>query len=400
MASALAKLKERTRASVRAMSVSPDLISKPISQAARRAPKIREASFEDYDQITALQVKYGRPVKSYEEWTHLWINNPAYSQVRSALPIGWVLEREDNQIVGYLGNIPLFYELSGKRLLASVAHAWVVDAQYRPYSLMLLELYFSQRAVELFLNASVGRAAFDAFAVFQSLPVPQGDWDRSVFWVTNYRGFLAGWLAMKAIPFAKALSYALAVAPAVSRVFARRMHSYEGTTLQLCRTIDGRFDVFWDALRKNNPNVLLGVRSREALEWHFRYALRNDEAWIVTAEEGASITAYSIFLRSDNPKFTLKRMRLVDYQALDGNTAFLLPMLSWALEKCRHEGIDMLESIGFRGDKNKLITRVAPYKRKLPCWLYYYKTRDKSLGEKLSDLDVWDPSQFDGDASL
>jgi hypothetical protein len=402
MVSALAKVGARAWSSVRSEGASLDLTSKSISQTTRRAPKIREAEFEDYDRIAATQVRYGRPVKNFEEWKHQWINNPAFIQVCTVLPIGWVLEREDNEIVGYLGNIPLFYELDGQRLLASVAHAWVVDEQYRPYSLMLLDQYFSQKKVELFLNATVGPSAVDAFAVFQSLPVPQGDWDRSAFWITNHQGFLAGWLAMRAIPFAKPLSYALAVAPFVKQVFAKRMpsHSSGGVVLHRCKEFDHRFDVFWDALKRNNPNVLLGVRSREVLEWHFRYALRNDEAWIVTAEEGPSISAYSIFLRCDNPSCALKRIRLVDYQTLDGSTALLLPMLSWALEKCRKEGIDMLEVIGFRADKSNIITRSAPYKRKLPCWLYYYKTRDRSLGEKLSDLNVWDPSQFDGDASL
>jgi hypothetical protein len=267
---------------------------------------------------------------------------------------------------------------------------------------MLLDQYFSQKNVELFLNATVGPSAVDAFAVFQSLPVPQGDWDRSSFWITNYQGFFAGWLAMRAIPFAKPLSHALAVAPFVKQLFAKRMpsHSSGGIVLRRCKDFDRRFDVFWDVLRRNNPNVLLGVRSREVLEWHFKYALRNDEAWIVAAEEGPSISAYSIFLRCDNPNCGLKRMRLVDYLALDGSTTPLSPMLSWALEKCRKEGIDMLEVIGLRADKGDIIARSAPYKRNLPCWLYYYKTRDRSLGEKLSDPNVWDPSQFDGDASL
>ena len=112
--------------------------------------------------------------------------------------------------------------------------------------------------------------------------------------------------------------------------------------------------------------MLLGVRSGEVLEWHFRYALRNDQAWIVTAEEGPSISAYGIFLRRDNPGFALKRVRLVDYQALDGDTAYFFPILFWALEKCRTGGIGMLETIGFRADKSNIITSIAPYKRKLP----------------------------------
>ena len=48
--------------------------------------------------------------------------------VSKSLPIGWVSRGRERTIVGYLGNIPLFYELEGRRLLASVAHAWVTDA--------------------------------------------------------------------------------------------------------------------------------------------------------------------------------------------------------------------------------------------------------------------------------
>jgi hypothetical protein len=386
---------------LRPKSVNPRPHSPDKAQTITQAPKIREASFEDYDQITALQVEYERPTKSYEEWKHLWLNNPAYRQFRDAWPIGWVLEREDKKIVGYLGNIPLFYELGGQRLLASVAHAWVVDARYRPYSLALLDLYFSQKAVDLFLNATVGPAGFESFAVFQSLRAPVGDWDRSVFWITNYQGFLASWLAMKAIPLAKPLSYVFAVVPVIKQAFSERpsSHGCTGLELQMCKDIDGRFDVFWQALRKNNPNLLLGVRNREVLEWHFGYSLRDNQAWIVTAGTDPVI-AYGIFLRHDNAKAGLKRIRLVDYQALDGNTTLLVPMLSWALVKCRNEGIHMLECIGFRADKMDVIAKNAPYERKLPCWLYFYKTRDKSLAERLRDPEVWDPAQFDGDASL
>src|SRR5437870_12095646 len=114
----------------------------------------------------ALLAKYGLQTKTYEEWKHLWINNPAYIRLQESLPIGWVLECETKQIVGYLGNIPLFYELRGQRFLASAAHAQVVDSRYRSYSLLLLNQYFSQKAIELFLNATVATAASVSFAVF------------------------------------------------------------------------------------------------------------------------------------------------------------------------------------------------------------------------------------------
>ena len=279
------------------------------AQNAGLAPKIREASFEDFERISALQAAHQRPAKPYEEWVHLWINNPAYRRYRDVLPIGWVLELQDKRIVGYLGNIPLFYELDGRRLLVSVAHAWVVDAHYRPYSLALLDHYFSQKKIDLFLNATVGPAGFDSFNVFNSHRVPAGTWDRSAFWITNSRGFVAAWLADKAVPFNKSLSYALAGALAVRQVFVtpRLSKGDLGRTLHTCKNIDERFDVFWESLKTRNPHLLLGVRNREFLEWHFHYPLSNGSAWILT--KGIDpILAYAIFLRYDNPRASLTRM--------------------------------------------------------------------------------------------
>ncbi|MGA7622635.1 MAG: hypothetical protein WCA91_03570, partial [Candidatus Acidiferrales bacterium] len=185
------------------------------------ALKIREASFEDYPQIVELQSRHGLAHKNFEEWKHLWVNNPAFIQSRDKLPIGWVLELPDHRIVGYLGNIPLFYEFEGQSLIASVAHAWVVDTRYRTYSLQLLDRYFSQKSVDLFLNATVGPAAAEAFAVFQSSPVPVGAWDRSSFWITNYQRFVASWLSMKGLSFAKPSSYVFSFGALVKRTLPK-----------------------------------------------------------------------------------------------------------------------------------------------------------------------------------
>jgi hypothetical protein len=366
-----------------------------------RAIKLRKASFQDYAAIVTLQSKYNLQIKSFEEWQRIWRNNPAYCENENTLPIGWVLEADEQNIVGYLGNIPLFYELAGERLLASVAHSWVAEPEYRSYSPLLLERYFSQKNIDLFLNATVGSQASQAFAAFHSLPIPVGTWDQSAFWVTNYRGFVANWLVMKKVPFAKSLSYVAGAGLFLRDSFARRHVGRDRTiSLRQCTCIDSRFEHFWQALRKINSHLLIGVRSQQALQWHFGYALQQNNAWIVTAEKDSDLTAYAIFIRNDNPRLGLRRMRLVDFQTLDGNMEILESMLGWGLERCRIEGIHMLECIGLSAKKREVINRTAPQVRKLPCWLYYYKTYDQSLASRLSDPNVWDPSQFDGDASL
>jgi len=47
-----------------------------------------------------------------------------------------------------------------------------------------------------------------------------------------------------------------------------------------------------------------------------------------------------------------------------------------------------------------VIDQLAPYRRRLGSWSYFYAARSNPLQEELQDPAVWDPSLFDGDASL
>jgi len=75
-------------------------------------------------------------------------------------------------------------------------------------------------------------------------------------------------------------------------------------------------------------------------------------------------------------------------------------LICHALARCRREGIHMLECIGFAPDKQRVIEALAPHRRKLSSWRYFYKATNRQLAQTLKDPGVWDPSCFDGDASL
>ena len=379
--------------------------STPANKRPGSSIRVREASFRDHQEISSLETRHVLGTKSYEEWSHLWSNNPLYRILEKHWPIGWVLENDDKRVVGYLGNIPLWYELDGQQIIAAGTHAWVVDSPYRSYSILLLDRYFHQKTVDLYLSTTVNPQASMALRVFNSPPIPLGAWDRSAFWITDYKGFAFSLLSMKELRFAKTLSYPLSVAMLVKVLSARpacRLQQREitGVEVRTCTGFDHRFDVFWEALRDRNPHLLLAVRSRDVLEWHFRYALLKNQLWILTVNNSSGLAAYSIFCRQDNPRFGLKRMRLIDFQSLDGNTSLLLPMILTALKRCRQENIHMLEFIGFSPQQADDIECLAPLWRKLPCWLYYYKAANQVLAENLANPNAWNASCFDGDSSL
>jgi hypothetical protein len=371
----------------------------------RRGPRginIREVSFDDYRGITLLESQYGLETKSYEEWTHLWDGNPACKERLTIWPKGWVLETDGKRVVGYLGNVPLSYQFEDQRIIAAAGHAWVVDPGYRNYAMLLLDAYFKQRNVDLYLCTSANRQSSGILSMFNSSRVPVGAWDRSIFWITHHGGFAASWITMKGVPLRRFLSCALSAALLKSDLSAKGafVAKYHGGEVEFHEVFDERFDLFWETLRRQKSRSLLAVRSREVLQWHFKYSLLKNEVWILTITKGSGLAAYSIFCRQDNPKFGLKRVRMVDFQALNGKTALLLPMLRYALARCREEGIHMLEYIGVGPDVRNIAATLRPYQRKLPSWLYYYTAANQTLASRLKNPEIWNPSCFDGDSSL
>jgi hypothetical protein len=364
--------------------------------------QVREASLEDHAQVAELGFRYGLEMKTWDEWNHLWVNNPTYRQLTKNWPVGWVLEDSNRKIVGYIGNIPLTYEFQGKKLLVATSHAWVVDSQYRSYSILLLDYFFSQTNVDLYLTTTLNAAAYEGFQYFGPSPVPNGEWDRSRFWVTNHAGFLASSLTSKRVSFAKPLSYLLSVPLFLKDQLTRRLFGTNGaqSSIQYCSGFDERFDAFWEDLRRTRSHVLLGTRTRETLDWHFKYSFLQNRAWIFCLTDGPDLVAYSIFYRQDNAKFGLKRVRLADFQTLSNDNSVLLPMLSCALERCRRGGIHMLEIMGFCPDKINIFSKLAPYQRKMSSWFSFYKTNNPQLAESMKDPRIWDLSWFDSDSSL
>ncbi len=357
------------------------------------AIKLRETSFADHEQLARLTLRHGVNSKSFDEWQHVWANNPEYRR-QPKWPMGWVLEDAHGNVVGTVGNVPLAYEFQGRRLTAASGRSWVVDEQYRGYATVLMERYFRQKGVDLFMNNTINLNAEQAFAAFGSVRVPVGEWNRSSFWITNCHGFARGALRSKDWRFPNVLAWPAAAVLRCRETF-RRGRSLPFGEVKIEQGFDERFDVFWDELKARRPDVLLGVRDRETLAWHFHHRLLKKQVHILTVSERDRIVAYMIFLRRDHHELGLKRIGLVDYQSLDDDRSVFNPILACMLRICRTQKIDMLEDVGLCMDWLK-----PPHVRDLPSWLFCYKAGSKPLAAKLADKAAWWPTLFDGDATL
>lgn len=356
--------------------------------------------FDDYPAIQRLEAEHDLITRSTDEWTGFIVDNPLWGRVSSHWPIGWVFENHAGEIVGSVTNVPLRYHFGGRELTCANGRAWVVANDYRSFALWLMDEYFNQPGVDLFVNTTVGPTALEAHTAL-SARVPIGDWESAAYWVTGYRGVASKALKRLRVPLADV--FALPAAAALwsrDRVMSARLpkapHSF---AVEEATQFDGRFDAFWEEKVRRSPDTLLAARDSQTLTWHFAHPMRRGRLWIVTASRGGLLRAYAILKRQDLSQ-GLRRLRLVDFQTLEADVDLLPCLIRASLRRCVLEGVYLLEHFGCGLPKMRGFDELAPYRSRVKTWAYFAHATDPTLQAAMHRPEVWDPSMFDGDASF
>lgn len=360
---------------------------------------LRAARFDDYEHIVRLEAKLNDEPPPFDDWRLLWQESPLWPELQKIWPIGWVLETDGGQIVGSIGNVPLRYHFQGEPLVATTGRGWVVEAQYRGFALWLLEERFNQPHVELFIDTTISPLALDAFSEF-SLRVPAGDFGTVAYYVTGHRTFANRALQKLNVPLGPAWAPLAGGALRLKEViFGKRPPKTRGSlTIEATERFDARFDAFWQELLRQNPDTLLAARDSATLTWHLFAAMRRGRVWILTASRNRQLIAYSILKRQDTGD-EISRMRLVDYQSIEPEVDLLADFLSVALRRCVAENMAVLDRPGVGLAKMRIFDECAPY-RANQTWPFFYRAVDRDLAAQLTQPKAWDPSAYDGDASI
>ena len=330
-------------------------------------PRLRVASFDDYEQIAAVTVANGLSAKSREQWLRLWLGNPAYEQL-SHWPIGWVLEDTSGRIVGSLENVPSLYCFEGRTYVAAFGRGWAVDPAFRVCAPRLLLAQMRQANVDMLLTPTASARTTDILAGLGWSRVPSGRWDRSAFWLT-----------------------------ALSRWPRPSPGRYE---LQWCSRFAESFDQFSSELEARNPGRLLATRTRQTLQWHFQCALEQGRISILTAALAGRLSAYAVFERRLIRSSGLARLLVIDFQTLSADRDLVTAMFSEALERCRRERVLILENIGCWLEAKQPLVHKPRFRRSLGNWSYLYYAINPELAIRLRNPEAWYPTQYDADASL
>lgn len=367
------------------------------------AVTVREAQFSDFDEIYAMNRRLGQGADSPENWVRLWRDNPALHSGKMTPRIGWAL-LDSNKIVGFLGSVSLLYQFQGKALATAATCRFVVEPGYRSLSHLLVNSFFRQKDVDLFLNTTATVGAGKMMTALRALPVPQKDYGKVMFWVIRPTKFAQTVLQRAGLPNSISVLGGSAGALALhGDIKLRRRRparpagrcAIEELNLENPGTEFGRFL----EERAREATYLFAKRSPEVMHWHFKAPGSHKQTSLLACRTGTRLVGYSI-VSHESPKLNFRRSLIADLMVEGNDPDLLLALLSAGYDSANRAGSHVLELLGFPNYIRQACLRANPYFRDYPACPYFYRARDHEVQEQLKAEDRWYACPYDGDSTL
>jgi hypothetical protein len=350
---------------------------------------VRPIQIEDAEQIYAFQQLHRQPAMSAAAWRQFWLSFPFRKDFEN-VPLGWLLAA-DQQVIGVLLNVHMLYDLEGRHLKAGIASGWFVDPEHRNRSLQLLNAYFQQKGIDLWLNDSANATTSKILTALKVEGIPSPDYDAPLLWPIRARAFAAAALRRKGVPAAELLAFPVGGALHVARWFKHRNNRYPSEVHRV-KCFDQRFDSLWDRIRGARA-CLRAVRSSSVLQWRFQFELGDGSA-VILVYGAENFQGYAVVLRNFREQLRLTVCDVADLQAVGDNPVVLTDLLRASMHVAREQGAEALRFVGNQGTKRTAALSLRPYSYRTDGWQFYRAAQD-DLSRALRTPELWDLSTFE-----
>lgn len=318
---------------------------------------------------------------------------------------GWVLEDTDSNFVGFMGSIPVKFQIRGETGLAVAASSWYVMPAYRGfYSLAFLSAFLRQQTPGLFLSTTPTETVKYILGQlgFSFLEFPH---NHREYWVVlnadevlrhlRQRYPKAGKVrlmqAVGSVPF-KAI-WRLLYLPRNKRLIDFESDRYQCSLVPVC---DGSFTSLWENTKKPGTTTL--CRDAETLNWLLASRVPEGTRFLINCSDNrtAEIKGYMIFDLDALSGTATRAMQLKDMYIPVFEEKVLRALIARALALAQKRDVSLIKFWSSGPECDRVFRQLIPLQKK--CAYYYYykfaKTAKACPGYEFS------PSLIDPDRGL
>ncbi|NOY62760.1 MAG: hypothetical protein GXP10_06370 [Gammaproteobacteria bacterium] len=262
--------------------------------------KLATVTANDYKQLSLFLATFQDEPRDSSFWRERfklwWDNNPAFSE---EIERGWVLIEEEN-IVGFLGITPSFFQLSNRQIVIHNATTWRVLPEYRDSSLSLLYRQIQSAKETILINTTPNAVVYKILNMLHFQPLPTMI-NREWVLVINYHKYVKK--ALKGLGNTP-------ISPLFIKPCAALLNAYQSFKLsgfgdsginhvKQVDKADRSFDDLWERTKEVYANT--NVRNAKAINW-FCFDNKDYEKTVFGYYQSGKLLGYIILRNSDNGK--------------------------------------------------------------------------------------------------
>ena len=368
--------------------------------------KIREMKFSDYKQISKIAIQNNLKIYKYDDWKSLWSKNPFYIKKNRNWSKGWVIEI-DNKIIGFLGNFPMLYYIFGKKYVTAVSTCWIVKKRFRKYSALLINEYFKQKNIDIFLTTTASITTGLFYKAYGGQNILSTEYKEDLLFIFKLDKVLLAFLnkinfSKKKIYILKYIFFFLRPITFIPSLLINLYYFILTKRIKkkflIYNSFNKEFNLLWDDLKKKNKTFNL-IRNKEWLNYHFEHYRKSNKIFIIVNKTRGKILSYCILIEKINIKLNIKKLCLVDFLSLKQNND-CIDLIKYCIKFANLNNYDYLEIIGFNANKRKIIKNFHPFVRRFKQSRFCYVAKNQFLKKKLINTKNLDFSMIDGDSII
>jgi len=333
-------------------------------------------------------------------FTHRWLENPARTDAHA---FGWVLA-DEKSVHGFLGLVPVVFQVDGKDVTGASGTTWVVDPAFRSRSLELYMPYMAWGDGHLLIDTTAGEVAGKCHAGLRRgmrhIPVPE--FGERLLWIwkpsaviTPVVGRLAkagGWRAWGSLPTFRPL---LALALWVRFLPHRRVPaSPAGFSVEEAHAAPAQLDELWE--RHRGAYGVTAKRGATFIGWRvFGSTELRRRTRLLVCRRGGAVVAYLVLYQK-----TVLHFLVADLFPMSTEPEARHALLRRAWELARGAGGGVLEVYGFHPTLMAETRALGAFAARADLWTYWYKTPPGPLVNAVAHENAWWPSGLDGDINM
>ena len=358
--------------------------------------KIRELVLSDYKKIRHLVLKYGMNIQTSDNWKKTWTTNP---QIKKGLkiPKGWVAIKH-NKIIGVLENFPKLFKVKRRLLKIACKSTWVVEKKYRSYSMLLLNKYFNQKNVDLFLCTTANFNVNKIMTAKGAYENPTKSCSEVEFIILNT------YKIIKAFFIKKKISRFNFLVQTINFIF--NIFFYSKLNFKNILKVKKKYKIvnFCDkesmSFLTNNyfyKNKVGEFRDKTWLNWNLNIRKYNKEIWTIKSYHKNKLSGCCICIGETEQKLKVKRVFLANIRVLNVKNEIFDDLIKICILEAKNRNYDILEFKNLNEVLKKKMGKYNFLKRKFINNPYLFKFKNNKFNLFCKNKKIWETSLLDGD---